>query len=601
MAGHRFPYNVNDIVEIKVTAGRLAGRWIPARVTRVQKHWQWLDLEIPNNRAYKVFRYAVQVPIKSVRWPKYRFQEGDRICTKIIRGRKQGVWIPARILRVNVDRTYDLCVEDYKKLQVTKFAFYVPEKYLAPVKKSIMDNPLKPKVLMPTNIRELEAKESLKAKEDWEQSGMQERRFEYMENVTSRRSKPRNNSVDVLKPSHLGSGKKAEDYVKDLIARNLKPHALRRHQTTEPYNTKRNAGGGAFKMNNTLVWSSPNSPQDNIDVPCPNLLVHKPEKNEIESPNLDGLFDSNEAPLRLISTNEENEKMTSGKQREEEIPAADDVNSLSDWDEYYESGASECEDLKDKDDSESVIDDEDWGEMHTHRTMGTELTSSPNNPDYSSVTTPGQSNPSWGYPDLCHSQSDPLSGSSKLSYSRGPKLDSERASYDFVDSFLPRGIRKSHGSSGLDRIVTIGVSKHRVQFSEYDFDTPVENIAAWLAEGALKSKGLKSLGLVNNIAYNGKMIPIRSSSGNFGEDYPDEKRDREYSLRDILGKSLDASRQGLAFFVGPVNGRMSYKMSVLDVDKIYRAKVESGHSEIKGDEETFAPKTLTDTGFCEEV
>merc|ERR1719233_772209 len=125
---------------------------------------------------HNVLKYAVQVPFKSVRRPKYRFKEGDSVWTKILRGRREGMRIPARILRVNEDGTYDLLVDEYKKLQVTRFALNVPGEYLKPAKTS--HNPFKPTILIPTTVRELEFKESLKAKQKWEQRRMQERRPE---------------------------------------------------------------------------------------------------------------------------------------------------------------------------------------------------------------------------------------------------------------------------------------------------------------------------------------------------------------------------------------------------------------------------------------
>jgi len=609
MSDYNAPFNINDLVEIKVLAGRLAGRWIPARVIRIHKHRQKLDLCIPNNMIHNVLKYAVQVPFKSVRRPKYRFKEGDSIWTKILRGKRQGVQIPARILRVNEDGTYDLLVDEYKKLQVTRYALNVPGEYLRPSKTS--HNPFKPTILLPTTVRELEFKESLKAKQKWEQRRMQERRPENMEKdkLACHRKKRFNNRMKESKSSAGESGKQSDNFIPSLMIEDKKPTEMRRYKSNDTSYKKISPGGNSFKMSNTLVWSSPNTPNQDTSGPakeCTGALLSlekESQRSAIPSQKVKGIFESHDTRLARISKPKGKSKGVSHKQTEEKPAADDDASSTySDWDHMYESEVSESEERKD--DSDSVISDDDWGleHMHNKEPTFTELTSSVHQLDNSAVTSPGQSMQSWVLRDLYHSQSEPLRGP-EHSYDKIENLDSARPSYDFVDSFLPLS-KKSRSSSAPDRIVTIGVSKHRVQFSKIDFDTPVENIASWLSAGALKSgKGVKSPGLVNNISFNGKMIPIRNnSSGQIGElDLPQlNEESREYSLRDVLGKSLDASRQGLAFFVGPVNGRMSYKMSVLDVDKIHQAR-ESQCPEIKEQEETFKSANLADIGYSEEV
>jgi len=607
MSDHNAPFNINDLVEIKVLAGRLAGRWIPARVIRIHKQRQKLDLCIPNNMIHNVLKYAVQVPFKSVRRPKYRFKEGDSIWTKILRGKRQGVRIPARILRVNEDGTYDLLVDEYKKLQVTRYALNVPGEYLKPAKTS--HSPFKPTILIPTTVRELEFKESLKAKQQWEQRRMQERRPENMEKgkLACHRKKRFNNRLKECKSLAGESGKQSEDLIPPFLIEDKKPIEMRRYKSNDTSYKKISPGGNAFKMSNTLVWSSPNTPNKDTSGQAKECtgalssLEKESKRSAISSQNVKGIFESHDTRLARISKPKGKSKGVSHKQGEEKPAADDDASSTySDWDHMYESEVSESEERKD--DSDSVISDDDWGveHMHTKEPTATELTSSVHQHDHSAVTSPGQSMQSWVLRDLYHSQSEPLRGP-ELSYGKIEKLDSARPSYDFVDSFLPFS-KKFRSASAPDRIVTIGVSKHRVQFSEYDFDTPVENIASWLSEGALKSgKGVQSPGLVNNIAFNGKMIPIRNNSSIGDLELPQlNEESREYSLRDVLGKSLDASRQGLAFFVGPVNGRMSYKMSVLDVDKIHQARAESQCSEMKEQEETYAAN-LADIGYCEEV
>jgi len=604
------PFKINDLVEIKVVTGRLAGRWIPARVIRIHKQLQKLDLVIPNNMVYKVIKFAVQVPFKSVRRPKYRFKEGESIFTKILQGKRQGVWIPARILRVNEDGTYDLFVEEYKKLQVTRYALNVPGEYLKPAK--ISHNPLKPSILLPTTVREFEFKESLKAKQKWEQRRMQERRPEntVKEKLADHRKKDPNNKVGECKSLTGGSGKQSEeDLTPSGMNEDKKSSGLLSHQSDRSSYKKISTGGKDIKMTSSLVSSSPNTPNHNTSAPCEKStgalqsLENESSTSAIPSQMDKEMFDSKDAQRALILKPKGTSKEGCHKQGEEKHAADDDGSSTySVWDHMYESENSESEERQEN--SESVVSiEDDWGLGQLHIKEPVESTPSVHQLDNSNVTSSGQSPQSWKLGDLYHTQSTPLRVPSKQSYEKNDQMDSKRPSYDFVDSFLESG-RKPRSSSAPDRIVTIGVSKHRVQFSEYDFDTPVGNIASWLAEGALKCGKVKSSSLVNNIAFNGKMIPIRNnSSGNLGDldclQHDNEYRD--YSLRDVLGKSLDASRQGLAFFVGPVNGQMSYKMSVLDVDKIHQARAESVCSEIKEDEEPVTTANLADIGYSDEV
>jgi len=261
------------------------------------------------------------------------------------------------------------------------------------------------------------------------------------------------------------------------------------------------------------------------------------------------------------------------------------------WDEFYDSQESTDET---KDDIDSDLS-EDWGLMMSPREgyiASPRLTY-----DYSDKTAPGLSAQSIKQTQLAQTMSEPL-----VSTAFQDNCASQRQSYTFVDSFIPISRRTlSDNSSPQNRIVTIGVNKHRVQFSQYCLDTPLENLASWLAEGALNSEnGVKRERLVNNIAFNGKIIPIRNSLGGCSCDVSKGTVGAKHSLGDLLGKSLDASTQGLAFFVGPVNGHLSYKMSVLDVDQINRARGSSICTEIKEEAEgsESAIESLSDTVVC---
>jgi len=132
--------------------------------------------------------------------------------------------------------------------------------------------------------------------------------------------------------------------------------------------------------------------------------------------------------------------------------------------------------------------------------------------------------------------------------------------------------RQTPSKAHHKRIYSVGVSKHKIQFSEIDIDTPLSRIASWLGEDSRRRKGdgqVKYQQEVKNFSYNNTTIPICTQVPlRRPMSQPLVKEASVYSLGDVLGqKSLDASK-GLAFFVGPVDGKLSYKVSICDVDKI---------------------------------
>jgi len=168
--------------------------------------------------------------------------------------------------------------------------------------------------------------------------------------------------------------------------------------------------------------------------------------------------------------------------------------------------------------------------------------------------------------DTNHSQRD----YSESDGSNRERLDSGRVRKSLIcDAFSNR---KRPLKTHHKRIYSVGVSKHKIQFSEIDIDTPLSRIASWLGEDSRRrSKGDghdKHQQEVRNFSYNNTTIPIRTQiplQKPMSQPFP---RDSVYSLGDVLGqKSLDSSK-GLAFFVGPVDGKLSYKVSICDVDKI---------------------------------
>merc|ERR1719204_2827946 len=113
-----------------------------------------------------------------------------------------------------------------------------------------------------------------------------------------------------------------------------------------------NPGGSTFKMANSLVWSSPNTPKNNIGEPCSKILGHLPscqhgkQKGRAYSvPKDRRFFFTNETHMKPIFTNIGKIEMLCSQQGEEENPATDEDarSSYSDWNRFYESEASDCE------------------------------------------------------------------------------------------------------------------------------------------------------------------------------------------------------------------------------------------------------------------
>jgi len=137
-------------------------------------------------------------------------------------------------------------------------------------------------------------------------------------------------------------------------------------------------------------------------------------------------------------------------------------------------------------------------------------------------------------------------------------LSSPRSKNDFMASYLSEDkatiFRK-------DWISTIMVKGQNIKHKMIERDTPLEELALWLSEGSNVKCGSEKRKpkMVKMMSFRKSTIPIQSNirSG----------KNEGYKLSDLLGNYVDSSKQGLAFFVGPVNGKLSYKISVFEKDK----------------------------------
>lgn len=640
------PFKVGERVDTKIVVGRLAGRWIPARVIRVHEQWRTLDLCVLNNRAYQVAKYAIQVPMASVRRPTYRFNIGDAVATKILRGRKEGIWIPAKIIRVNEDCTYDLFVEGHKAWQVTKYAVHVPGQFLKPAIKSngglmvkkqggrkakkkrrkgrlghdemspavvsaapptalgvypqhSFSSPNLPQVALPTPV----------ASPKGDPRSPRE----------SPRKKPRlpPSSSQPLKSRRSGSAQSFSSKVSSLFGnlwgRGERPTQLLPHEPSG--STRRTSSLPPRGVQDQVALKPKNARQPVQQSP----LTPQSQQNVLRSPRAPRVTVTAQSPHSPYSRNGDDDFKDDRYRRQ----TSRSMTSRSNWENMYEWSEDGMPDRTSESgdtDDEGAVSDTDWGDGvasrrasprkrltdNSSRPRAPQLrpkrsprldnfsplsdgAAAPDDPKTHSLNNSGQTNhtnqsdASNTLTSPPRSVKDSPNHPARLKDTREDAPDrsanwnrarnTDSSAVTFVDSFLPKSKRKKMGKGSEQRIVTIGVSKHRVRFNELDMDTPLEDIAKWLASDA-KKRGIKNHQAVHSFCFNNQRINLAGAGmGHASATSLSSKlkeHGRMYSLADVLGKSVDASTQGLAFFVGPVDGQMSYKMSVCDVDAIHR-------------------------------
>lgn len=138
--------------------------------------------------------------------------------------------------------------------------------------------------------------------------------------------------------------------------------------------------------------------------------------------------------------------------------------------------------------------------------------------------------------------------------------DGSIASWEATDSETPHEIYKmttEQGGCALDYSRSEGnvflsyMSKGGMRYTSVSPDTRVEMVAAWLNQGSCHN-----LPISENIHPDGA-----ATQGKF----------RKLTLSEAFGDRLDSETQGITIFVGPVNGRMCYQLSICDLEMLRRA------------------------------
>jgi hypothetical protein len=711
------PFSVGEKVETKVVRGPLSGSWIPARVMAVNTQCQTLELCLLNSEKYKVKKTASKVPMSSVRRVKSRFKIGDSVATKISRGKIEGIWIPARVVGVNDDDTYDLFVEEGDTWKVEKHSTSVPGTNLKSVialsvissdplifNRRLDNRPTPPSVefldlpraaeKLPLEPRRLRRSRSTPRSQFNHEPSLP------LTEPLDTPNKGKNLKIKVKNKKRHGRSAKSKRWrIKRSNSRKSKlGRSLSQPSSSQTpkniFSPFRLFGSSPKRSDGTNRWSwvvfssrRSKSLNSTSTPPCsPALRGRKSRIATLQRSESASSLSNSPPPLMLddsnpLRTQSQNNK---GAQREDSpkkprvrtspnwntpvtledfkdevnFDDSDDVDqsvtgsntqTVSNWEDLYE-WPNEDDDLIESSEDRRVgitLEDlteesEEGSEMYVPHEL--DKKEEPPIPRFSSELTesgwgdalsrlPLDTRPSIISPlkvlveDLdpilldeprishrtCNRQDEPpnthrqrqastssrktlstknatdLSSAMVASSCQTPvSQDLNNSVHDWPDSVgnhkdlrdsgkLQKfksndGLidRKRNTESHHARISTVGVSKHKIKYSELDLDTPLSKIASWLGEDSNRDGDEKFRQQVKSFSFNNTTIPIhnegplkRARSQPLAKGSPSV-----YSLSDILGqKSLDSSK-GLAFFVGPVDGKMSYKMSICDVDNI---------------------------------
>jgi len=96
-------------------------------------------------------------------------------------------------------------------------------------------------------------------------------------------------------------------------------------------------------------------------------------------------------------------------------------------------------------------------------------------------------------------------------------------------------------------------SKKGMRYTSAPWDRRIEEVAAWLNRGLFKAIPISR-------QIHPKSLQVENL-GNF----------RKQTLREVFGDRLNPEKFGITFFIGPVEGKMSFKMSVCDLKTLERA------------------------------
>jgi len=574
-------YHFGDRVEKKILSGRLAGCWVPAQVIKVNVRRGTVNVCVLNHLGYKVTKFHIDVPFCYIRRSKYKFKIGDQVYTKILRGRKQGLWIPANIVFTNRDGTFDLLVEEYRTYLVTKYSMHVPEKYLIPADSSIIGQG------SPYSSNESFSQSNTHWKYKCPESKSNtactcvSRKFCGWDRELSKETKSSsphrsitidksyiNNLQLFLSHGQLPSEGRVLAPTRSITGEQIFPAVGRQSKLiTRPLSVSIEPKQFAFTKPPKRGFKprcfgnlSNSEPADSHSVLKPPFINTNSLSDLTDNPLSRESYEDLEVPLLpcsgqnkpLVNFRNQQKLESEVEMSQTRLPAVQKL--FSDCGEQFEwsrSHQSPCRSPTGESRSTTMTD---W-DFPSPRKSGspTDLSNNVSN-FFSSARDIRRGSISSRYRDRSMS----IGGKSTI-------LCTPRSKFEFMASYLSQDQAKSFRK---ERISTIRVRGHNIKHKLIEMDTPLEELATWLSEGPNVNSGCEKREpkMVKMMSFGKKMIPIRSKIGDSMGVHSGKKED--YKLSDLVGKCVDSSKQGLAFFVGPVNGKLSYKISVFEKDNV---------------------------------
>jgi len=557
-----YSYQCGDRVEKKIICGRLAGCWFPAKVIKINVERGTVNVFVLNHVGYKVTKFHMDVPLCYVRRSKYKFKVGDQVYSKILRGRKQGLWIPANIICMNHDGTFDLLVAQWRTYLVTKYSVQVPEKYLIPGNSSIMRR----RSVSSSNMSFSYSNSYLES-----QSSESKNSTTDTCNSCKFRAWERELSKETKSSSMRRSLTIDKSYINNLqLFQSCGHHSSESRSLTPLRAITGEPGFSAMgKQSQSITRASSVSkepehfsfglkPKPGFQTRCSgNLCQHRtpgchsmvkpPFNNKNYPSDLENLSrDSYEDFEQVVHDGQDEPLIKLGHQQKQET---EDERSwtilpfvskrITDWGEQFEWSKSESPKESPSCGSPSVTAT-DW-DLLSPRKSGSPT-------DLSNVS------------KFLFYKRESGRGSISSRHSIGGKstiLSSPHSKYDFMASCLSEDKETSFRKDWISAIMVKGQNiKHKM----IERDTPLEELASWLSEGSNVKCGSEKRKpkMVKMMSFRKSMIPIQSKNRS--------GKKEGYKLSDLLENHVDSSKQGLAFFVGPVNGKLSYKISVFEKD-----------------------------------
>jgi len=155
-----------------------------------------------------------------------------------------------------------------------------------------------------------------------------------------------------------------------------------------------------------------------------------------------------------------------------------------------------------------------------------------------------------------HSELEELSNTPGVGTILTPEWDSDDESCVTLPQTSPNKITTAVTPHSKDKVFVSYITKRRVKSTDMDISLRMEEIAEWLNEDT-----------------NTQSLPISEFISETKHNLTRDSKFRKQTISEAVGDSLDPMKQGLMFCVGPVDGKLCFKMSVCDLRQIKAANL----------------------------